>query len=263
MPPIVRSATGERDSAEMVANKPGNLDGETAGSTVWTPPNELVVAAARARDAVAPSAERSALLKEKERQRSKRRRENATAEQRAKERARSARRRNALTPDEKQAQALKRAERRKERKANGTLPAPKRAHRPLALAGSPERPLALRAAGEVDPATPGELGTFVEAVTAAAGAKATGAHIGKGLTADDDAGDLRAVVPQIASATERRTPKKASTEEQRAAERNRSKMRRAAMTDEQRKKESQARAERRRRSKALAAGGGGDGATAE
>lgn len=248
----------------MVANKPGNLDGETAGSTVWTPPNELVVAAARARDAVAPSAERSALLKEKERQRSKRRRENATAEQRAKERARSARRRNALTPDEKQAQALKRAERRKERKANGTLPAPKRAHRPLALAGaSPERPLALRAAGEVDPATPGELGTFVEAVTAAAGAKATGAHIGKGLTADDDAGDLRAVVPQIASATERRTPKKASTEEQRAAERNRSKMRRAAMTDEQRKKESQARAERRRRSKALAAGGGGDGATAE
>ena len=87
----------------MVANKPGNLDGETAGSTVWTPPNELVVAAARARDAVAPSAERSALLKEKERQRSKRRRENATAEQRAKERARSARRRNALTPEEKQA----------------------------------------------------------------------------------------------------------------------------------------------------------------
>ena len=244
----------------MVANKPGNLDGETAGSTVWTPPNELVVAAARARDAVAPSAERSALLKEKERQRSKRRRENATAEQRAKERARSARRRNALTPEEKQAQALKRAERRKERKANGMLPAPKRAHRALA---SPERPLALRAAGEVDPATPGELGTFVEAVTAAAGAKATGAHIGKGLTADDDAGDLRAVVPQIASATERRTPKKASTEEQRAAERNRSKMRRAAMTDEQRKKESQARAERRRRSKALAAGGGGDGATAE
>jgi hypothetical protein len=245
----------------MVANKPGNLDGETAGSTVWTPPNELVVAAARARDAVAPSAERSALLKEKERQRSKRRRENATAEQRAKERARSARRRNALTPDEKRAQALKRAERRKERKANGTLPAPKRAHR--AIAGSPERPLALAGAGEVDPATPGELGTFVEAVTAAAGAKATGAHIGKGLTADDDAGDLRAVVPQIASATERRTPKKASTEEQRAAERNRSKMRRAAMTDEQRKKESQARAERRRRSKALAAGGGGDGATAE
>lgn len=244
----------------MVANKPGNLDGETAGSTVWTPPNELVVAAARARDAVAPSAERSALLKEKERQRSKRRRENATAEQRAKERARSARRRNALTPEEKQAQALKRAERRKERKANGMLPAPKRAHRALA---SPEQPLALRAAGEVDPATPGELGTFVEAVTAAAGAKATGAHIGKGLTADDDAGDLRAVVPQIASATERRTPKKASTEEQRAAERNRSKMRRAAMTDEQRKKESQARAERRRRSKALAAGGGGDGATAE
>lgn len=248
----------------MVANKPGNLDGETAGSTVWTPPNELVVAAARARDAVAPSAERSALLKEKERQRSKRRRENATAEQRAKERARSARRRNALTPEEKQTQALKRAERRKERKANGMLPAPKRAQRPLALAGaSPERPLALRAAGEVDPATPGELGTFVEAVTAAAGAKATGAHVGKGLTADDDAGDLRAVVPQIASATERRTPKKASTEEQRAAERNRSKMRRAAMTDEQRKKESQARAERRRRSKALAAGGGGDGATAE
>lgn len=244
----------------MVANKPGNLDGETTGSTVWTPPNELVVAAARARDAVAPSAERSALLKEKERQRSKRRRENATEEQRAKERARSARRRNALTPEEKQAQALKRAERRKERKANGMLPAPKRAQRALA---SPERPLALRAAGEVDPATPGELGTFVEAVTAAAGAKATGAHIGKGLTADDDAGDLRAVVPQIASATERRTPKKASTEEQRAAERNRSKMRRAAMTDEQRKKESQARAERRRRSKALAAGGGGDGATAE
>ena len=246
----------------MVANKPGNLDGETAGSTVWTPPNELVVATARARDAVAPSAERSALLKEKERQRSKRRRENATAEQRAKERARSARRRNALTPDEKQAQALKRAERRKERKANGTLPAPKRA--PSALA-SPERPLALRAAGEVDPATPGELGTFVEAVTAAAGAKATGAHIfGKGSTADDDAGDLRAVVPQInKSSTETRTPKKASTEEQRAAERNRSKMRRAAMTDEQRKKESQARAERRRRSKALAAGGGGDGATAE
>ena len=261
MPPIVRSATGERDSAEMVANKPGNLDGETVGSTVWTPPNELAVATARARDAVAPSAERSAMLKEKERLRSKRRRENATAEQRAKERARSARRRNALTHDEKQAQALKRAERRKERKANGMLPAPKRAaHRALA---SPERPLALRAAGEVDPATPGELGTFVEAVTAAAGAKATGAHIGKGLTADDDAGDLRAVVPQIASATERRTPKKASTEEQRAAERNRSKMRRAAMTDEQRKKESQARAERRRRSKALAAGGGGDGATAE
>lgn len=247
----------------MVANKPGNLDGETAGSTVWTPPNELVVAAARARDAVAPSAERSALLKEKERQRSKRRRENATAEQRAKERARSARRRNALTPDEKQAQAMKRAERRKERKANGTLPAPKRAHRALALAGSPERPLALRAPGEVDPATPGELGTFVEAVAAAAGAKATGAHVGKGLTAVDDAGDLRSVVPQIASATERRTPKKASTEEQRAAERNRSKARRAAMTDEQRKKESQARAERRRRSKALAAGGGGGGATAE
>ena len=127
----------------MVANKPGNLDGETAGSTVWTPPNELVVAAARARDAVAPSAERSALLKEKERQRSKRRRENATAEQRAKERARSARRRNALTPEEKQAQALKRAERRKERKANGMLPAPKRAHRALA---SPEQPLALRRA---------------------------------------------------------------------------------------------------------------------
>ncbi len=83
----------------MVANKPGNLDGETAGSTVWTPPNELAVATARARDAVAPSAERSALLKEKERQRSKRRRENATPEQRAKERAREnerARRRRAL-----------------------------------------------------------------------------------------------------------------------------------------------------------------------
>ena len=259
MPPIVRSATGERDSAEMVANKPGNLDGETAGSTVWTPPNELVVAAARARDAVAPSAERSALLKEKERQRSKRRRENATAEQRAKERARSARRRNALTPDEKQAQALKRAERRKERKANGMLPAPKRAHRALA---SPERPLALPAAGEVDPATPGELGTFVEAVAAAAGAKATGVF-GKAATADDAAGDLRALESPPLAATGRRMPKKASTEEQRAAERNRSKMRRAAMTDEQRKKESQARAERRRRSKALAAGGGGDGATAE
>ena len=111
----------------MVANKPGNLDGETVGSTVWTPPNELAVATARARDAVAPSAERSAMLKEKERLRSKRRRENATAEQRAKERARSARRRNALTPEEKQTQALKRAERRKERKANDTLPAPKRA----------------------------------------------------------------------------------------------------------------------------------------
>ena len=244
----------------MVANKPGNLDGETVGSTVWTPPNELAVATARARDAVAPSAERSAMLKEKERLRSKRRRENATAEQRAKERARSARRRNALTPEEKQTQALKRAERRKERKANGTLPAPKRA-RPLA---SPERPLALPAAGEVDLATPGELGTFVEAVAAAAGAKATGVF-GKAATADDAAGDLRALESPRLAATGRRMPKKASTEEQRAAERNRSKMRRAAMTDEQRKKESQARAERRRRAKLLAAGGGGGGggATAE
>ncbi len=245
----------------MVANKPGNLDGETVGSTVWTPPNELAVATARARDAVAPSAERSAMLKEKERLRSKRRRENATAEQRAKERARSARRRNALTPEEKQTQALKRAERRKERKANGTLPAPKRA-RPLA---SPERPLALPAAGEVDPATPGELGTFVEAVAAAAGAKATGVF-GKAATADDAAGDLRALESPRLAATGRRMPKKASTEEQRVAERNRSKMRRAAMTDEQRKKESQARAERRRRAKLLAAGGGGGGgggATAE
>ena len=244
----------------MVANKPGNLDGETVGSTVWTPPNELAVATARARDAVAPSAERSAMLKEKERLRSKRRRENATAEQRAKERARSARRRNALTPEEKQTQALKRAERRKERKANGTLPAPKRARAPA----SPERPLALPAAGEVDPATPGELGTFVEAVAAAAGAKATGVF-GKAATADDAAGDLRALESPRLAATGRRMPKKASTEEQRAAERNRSKMRRAAMTDEQRKKESQARAERRRRAKLLAAGGGGGGggATAE
>ena len=244
----------------MVANKPGNLDGETVGSTVWTPPNELAVVTARARDAVAPSAERSAMLKEKERLRSKRRRENATAEQRAKERARSARRRNALTPEEKQTQALKRAERRKERKANGTLPAPKRAR---ALA-SPERPLALPAAGEVDPATPGELGTFVEAVAAAAGAKATGVF-GKAATADDAAGDLRALESPRLAATGRRMPKTASTEEQRAAERNRSKMRRAAMTDEQRKKESQARAERRRRAKLLAAGGGGGGggATAE
>ena len=70
--------------------------------------------------------ERSAELKEKERLRSKRRRETATAEQRAKERARSARRRNAITPDEKQTQATKRAVRRKERKADGTLPSPKR-----------------------------------------------------------------------------------------------------------------------------------------
>ena len=65
--------------------------------------------------------ERSAELKEKERLRSKRRRETATAEQRAKERARSARRRNALTPDEKQTQATKRAVRRKERKAAGPV----------------------------------------------------------------------------------------------------------------------------------------------
>ena len=83
----------------MVANKPGNLDGETAVS-VWTPQtSDAIVTTARPRTDDAPTAERSAELKEKERQRSKRRRETATAEQREKERQRSARRRNALTPD--------------------------------------------------------------------------------------------------------------------------------------------------------------------
>ena len=135
----------------MVANKPGNLDGETAVS-VWTPPtSDAIVTTARPRTDDAPTAERSAELKEKERQRSKRRRETATAEQREKERQRSARRRNALTPDEKQTQATKRATRRKERKADGTLPSPKR--KALALP---------KPAGALADAS--GLGTFVEAV---------------------------------------------------------------------------------------------------
>ena len=44
----------------MVANKPGNLDGETAVS-VWTPPaSDAIVTTARPRTDDAPTAERSA-----------------------------------------------------------------------------------------------------------------------------------------------------------------------------------------------------------
>ena len=47
----------------MVANKPGNLDGETAVS-VWTPPtSDAIVTTARPRTDDAPTAERSAELK--------------------------------------------------------------------------------------------------------------------------------------------------------------------------------------------------------
>jgi len=223
----------------MVANKPGNLDGETAVS-VWTPPtSDAIVTTARPRTDDAPTAERSAELKEKERQRSKRRRETATAEQREKERQRSARRRNALTPDEKQTQATKRATRRKERKADGTLPSPKR--KALALP---------KPAGALADAS--GLGTFVEAVADAAGAK------GENFVAKGDVARFKPILPAGPLAVKAvggggRTPKKTSTEEQRAAEKERSKARRKAMTPDQRKKESQARAERRRRSKQLAA----------